>query len=102
METHAAAAKEAHCMKTAIASIAFLIVVQWRVKLTPGAKNVVNASKLVWTKMETPSVRAKDGQQPNSAIIIIQAQMHSSQTAVQKCRQAPGVINVANVGRLNC
>ena len=100
METHAAAAKEAHCMKTAIASIAFLIVVQWRVKLTPGAKNVVNASKLVWTKMETSSVHAKDGQQPNSA--TTQTNTHSSQTAVQMSQQVPGVINAANVGRLNC
>ena len=100
METHAAAAKEAHCMKTVIASIAFLIAVQWRVKLTPGAKNVVNASKLVWTKMETPSVRARDGQQPNSA--TNQTNIHSSQTAVRMCQQVPGVSNVANVGRLKC
>ena len=68
METHAAAAKEVHCMKIVIASEAFLIVVQWRLKIAPGARSVVNASKQVWTTMETPSVCAKDGQQPNSAI----------------------------------
>ena len=47
METPVAAAKEAHCMKTVIATTEVLIVVQWRVKLAPGAKSVVNASKQV-------------------------------------------------------
>ena len=109
METHAAAAKKVHCMRIVIATENFLIVVRWRVKTAPGAKSAENASKQVWTTMETPSVRATNGQQPNSAIVSGDTsitrgtpEMHSSQIVLQMCQQVPGVINAANVGRLKC
>ena len=114
METHAVAAKKVHCMRIVIAKEDFLIVVQWRVKTAPGAKSAENASKQVSTTMETPSVRAKDSQQPNYANVSgvgsrstvgdpeTETEMDSSQTALQMCQQVPGVINAANVGRLKC
>merc|ERR1711909_174330 len=103
METHAASAKRIHCMKIVIVN--FLIVTQQkRETITPGAKNVGNVSKQVWTTMETPTVCAKDSHQPNPAIFTVDGTraLHSSQTALQRCQLVPGVINAINVGRLNC
>ena len=105
METRVVCAKKAKPQGTVLVNFHFLIVVQWRVKLAPGAKIVVNASKPGWTTVETPSVHAKYGQRPNFAIFTSLPAipyLDSSQIAVQMCQQVPGVINATNARRLKC